>query len=256
MLIPPTLVVHMPEELVVKVHEAPGYIVLRLSGQLSRQTAPLLREAAVKSLLGSGRVVIDVSQLRAPQASFVTIFPTALAAAGGWPSARLVLFGADTPLHAMLVSTRTTETVPLAADMVSALAILEQPPPEIRRHRSLPMHCTAASAARLFVRDACDAWLVPVAIREIAELVSSELVSNAVEHAHSTSELTLTRTRSALRVSVRDYCLGPLPRPRPIDVTAFRGRGLHLVAALAHLWGVSPHSDGKTVWANLPLDAQ
>jgi anti-sigma regulatory factor (Ser/Thr protein kinase) len=110
--------------------------------------------------------------------------------------------------------------------------------------------------ARLFVRETCDAWSVPPAVRNVAELVSSELVTNAIEHAHTSSQLILTCTRSTLQVSVRDYRPTPDPRPRPIDINALRGRGLHLVAALAQAWDVDPHPDGKTVWASLRLDAR
>ncbi|HET9257181.1 MAG TPA: ATP-binding protein [Pseudonocardiaceae bacterium] len=244
----------MSDRLVVEVRETLGRAVLWLSGRLSPQTSPTIHEATVKCLLGTGCVMIDVSRLRTPQAAFLSVFPAALTAAGGWPSARLVLFGASTDLRSMLVSSRITATVPLAADLASAMAMLEQRPSELRRQRDLSPHDTAPSAARLFVREACELWLVSPAVREVAELVSSELVSNAVEHAHSSSELTLTVTASALRVSVRDFRPGPIPRTRPIDIDSFRGRGLHLVAALAQTWGVEPHSDGKTIWASLPLE--
>jgi anti-sigma regulatory factor (Ser/Thr protein kinase) len=94
---------------------------------------------------------------------------------------------------------------------------------------------------------------LPQDLCETAELVVNELVSNAVEHAHSSSRLTITYTGAVVRVSVRDYRPASAPRPRPIDIGARRGRGLHLVAALASAWSVEPHPDGKTIWANLSL---
>jgi anti-sigma regulatory factor (Ser/Thr protein kinase) len=94
-------------------------------------------------------------------------------------------------------------------------------------------------------------WSVPGSVEQLAELVVSELVTNAVVHAYSCSRVILTCGDSALRVSVRDYCPTPTPRPRPIDVTAASGRGLHLVVALADNWGVNQHPDGKTIWAQL-----
>jgi anti-sigma regulatory factor (Ser/Thr protein kinase) len=245
----------MPDNLAIDVHEALDHVTLRLTGRLSVRAVPRLREVIVKSLADAGRVVINVARLHSSQAAFVTVFPAALTAAGGWPTARLALFGARASLRSMLVSTRTIETVPLAADLPSALAILEERPPQVRRHHNLPWHHTAPSAARRLVRDACDIWLLPPEVREIAELVCTELVTNAVEHAHSSSQLTLTCTRSTLRLSVRDYCPTPIPRPRPIDVNAFRGRGLHLVACLAQVWGVHQQPDGKTIWVSLPLDS-
>lgn len=116
------------------------------------------------------------------------------------------------------------------------------------------MHAAPATG-RLLVREACSVWSMPQTVREIAEVVANKLVSNAVEHAYSSCRLTVTCTESAFRVSVRDHRPMPIPHPRPIDINAFRGRGLHLVAALAQTWGVDPHPDGKTIWANLQLDS-
>ncbi len=86
---------------------------------------------------------------------------------------------------------------------------------------------------------------------DTAELVVSELVTNAVEHARSRSLLTLSHTGSALRIAVRDYRLTPIPRPWALDIAAPRGRGLHLITVLTDTWAVDQHPDGKTVWALL-----
>ncbi|MBV9164470.1 MAG: ATP-binding protein [Pseudonocardiales bacterium] len=246
----------MSHDLMIGIREEPDHVILRLRGRLSLQNVPRVREATVKSLLGTGRVLIDLSRLRSSPTTFVTVFPAALAVAGGWPSARLVLFGANAAIRTTLLSARIPETVPLAADLPSARALLQQRPPQVRRHRDLPLHNTAPAAARLLVRESCALWSVPQTVREIAELISSELVSNAVEHAHSSSRLTLTCTTSALRISVRDYRPAPIPRPRPLDIGAPRGRGLHLVAALAQTWGTNQHPDGKTIWATVPFDSR
>jgi anti-sigma regulatory factor (Ser/Thr protein kinase) len=103
----------------------------------------------------------------------------------------------------------------------------------------------------MFVRQTCALWSLPELLTELAELVSSELVTNAVEHAHSASRLTLTCIGSRLRVSVRDYRPTPMPRPRPTEIDAPGGRGLHLVTAVARSWGATQHPDGKTIWVNL-----
>jgi anti-sigma regulatory factor (Ser/Thr protein kinase) len=239
------------DDLMIRVREDYGYALLTLRGRLGLRSVPQVREATVKRLLGTGRVLIDVSCLRATQTAMVTVFPTALDAAGGWPSARLVLFGADATLRLMLHSTRVPDIVPLADNLPAARALLEQRPSHVRRHRDLPPDHTAPAAARLFARETCAAWWVRRATGEIVELVSNELVTNAIQHARTSSRLTLTCTESALRVSVRDYRATPVPRPRPIDITAPSGRGLHLVVALAHTWGVHQHPDGKTIWANV-----
>ena len=49
---------------------------------------PRVREITTKSLLGAGRVVINVSRLRSSESSFLTVFSATLDATGGWPSTR------------------------------------------------------------------------------------------------------------------------------------------------------------------------
>jgi anti-sigma regulatory factor (Ser/Thr protein kinase) len=215
------------------------------------ETCRGFRDAVVKSLLDTGRVMIDLSGLRCRRSALVTVFPTALAQAGGWPSARLVMFGATKALRPLLASAGAPDTVPLAEDLAAARALLEQRPAQLRRHCDLPLHISAPGAARMFVRETCALWSLPEVLTEWAELVSSELVTNAIEHAHSSSRLTVTCFGSMLRVSVRDYRPMPMPRPRPTEIDTPGGRGLHLITAVAHSWGATQHPDGKTIWVNL-----
>jgi len=246
------------DDLTIRVRDEFDYVVLVLRGRLTLRNVPDVRDVTVKWLLGTGQVVIDISHLRATQTTVLTVFPTALCLAGGWPSARLVLFGANPTLRCMLNSIHIPDTVPVADDLTTARTLLDQQPPQIRRYRDLPPHYAAPAAARQFVREACADWSIPREVVEFAELVCSELVTNAVQHARSTSRVYLTCGGSAMRIAVRDYRPTALARPRPIDIAAPRGRGLHLVAAVAHSWGTDEHPDGKTIWANVlnPSDPQ
>lgn len=189
--------------------------------------------------------------MRCRQPALVTVFPTALALAGGWPEAQLVVFGADATLRLMIDSAGITDLVPMANDLPSARALLPLRPLRVQHERHLPLHHSAPATARLCVRQTCTAWSLPQAVVEEAEFVATELVTNAIEHAHSDSLLTLSHTGSALRIAVRDYRLTPIPRPQPIDIAAPRGRGLHLMIAVTNTWAVDQHPDGKTVWALL-----
>jgi anti-sigma regulatory factor (Ser/Thr protein kinase)/anti-anti-sigma regulatory factor len=249
------LVVKVPDDLLaIQVHEELDYLMLQLSGQLSLRNVPRVREAAIKSLLSTGRVLVDLSNLRSASAALVTIFPATLATAGGWPLAQLVLFGANPVVRSSLVAARIPETVHMADDLPAARLLLQHRPPQVRRRRDLPMHNSAPLAARMFVRDACAAWSVSAQVCEVAELLATELVSNAVEHARTSSRIAVTLTDAAFRLSVRDYSPTPIPRPRPIDIHSPRGRGLHLVAGLAQSWGGQPHSDSKIMWAVIPIE--
>jgi hypothetical protein len=85
-----------------------------------------------------------------------------------------------------------------------------------------------------------------------AQLVVSELTTNAVVHAGSPFSVSVRYDGSAVRIAVHDW--NPtLPVLRDAGPTAISGRGLHLVNMLARDWGVEPSPDGKTVWADLPL---
>ncbi len=82
-----------------------------------------------------------------------------------------------------------------------------------------------------------------------AELVVSELVTNALLHAVPPVELRVS-VNGVVRIEVADGS-----RRAPVRALAradaMTGRGLSLVAALAADWGVEPRPDGKVVWCEL-----
>uniref|UniRef100_A0AAU2JZC7 ATP-binding protein n=1 Tax=Streptomyces sp. NBC_00049 TaxID=2903617 RepID=A0AAU2JZC7_9ACTN len=88
---------------------------------------------------------------------------------------------------------------------------------------------------------------------EVAELLITELVTNALVHTDQGAEVSATLAADRLRVEVRDYAVG---KPRPYVPTAddgTHGRGLVLVQALADTWGVDAPDlgRGKVVWFEL-----
>ncbi|MFJ2263403.1 ATP-binding protein [Streptomyces sp. NPDC087844] len=101
------------------------------------------------------------------------------------------------------------------------------------------------------------AWGVAQDVLEVAELLLSELVTNALRaHAPSSQQVGVRIARSTadglLRLEVSDEAPGrPEVRTPSDDETG--GRGLLLVEALAHRWGVEEREGGtgKTVWAEL-----
>ena len=89
-------------------------------------------------------------------------------------------------------------------------------------------------------------------VRYVAELLTSELVSNAVEHGSGRIRLSLDCVDGVLRVRVRDGSPHQPALRRPTTVEE-RGRGLLLVEKLALSWGVAPDlaTGGKAVWFRL-----
>src|SRR5215218_7020645 len=88
--------------------------VLTLAGELSLRSTGTVCGAVTKALLEVDRVLIDVFRLRLTWTPAAQVFPSTLAAMGGWPWARLVLFGAEAGLATSLNELRLTSAVPLA----------------------------------------------------------------------------------------------------------------------------------------------
>ncbi|WP_414938597.1 ATP-binding protein [Amycolatopsis sp. cmx-11-51] len=88
------------------------------------------------------------------------------------------------------------------------------------------------------------------------ELLTTELVTNAHEHANGVTELRVSVPcgRAVVRVEVDDR----RPQLRPLrvvnrDPTSPHGRGLALVEAISADWGVDTGAGIKTVWAEIPV---
>ncbi|MFF8872461.1 ATP-binding protein [Streptomyces massasporeus] len=127
------------------------------------------------------------------------------------------------------------------------------------RHFAIQLSATRRGArlARLLAERQLDEWGEAY---EAAAQVVAELASNAVLHGRVpgrdfrlTLRLYADRT---LRIEVTDARGDRIPRlPGPVAQDAEGGRGLLIVAAYAHRWGVmETAAHGKTVWAELHPD--
>ncbi|GHE33513.1 hypothetical protein GCM10017771_50710 [Streptomyces capitiformicae] len=108
---------------------------------------------------------------------------------------------------------------------------------------------TAAAEARAAVRRQLEGWGL-LDQTETAELLVSELVTNALVHAESRLKLTLSASHGVLRCEVSDADGRP-PRVRRATEISESGRGMFLVEALAGRWGCHQDGPGKTVWFEL-----
>lgn len=111
---------------------------------------------------------------------------------------------------------------------------------------------TSPARARHFVGDAAEMARLPTPVVEVLELLTSELVTNAVVHGRPPIELVVSIEARAIRVSVHDNSAAPL-RPRTATAADVGGRGLALVDALAQRWRTDADRSGpgKTVWFEL-----
>ena len=116
----------------------------------------------------------------------------------------------------------------------------------------LPGDVTTPASARRFVRAALESVEADPVVVETAELLTDELVTNAVVHAHSKGYLFIRAAKGVVRVEVSDPD-DHLPSMAVPDDDALGGRGLVIVNGLASAWGVERAADGsgKTVWFEL-----
>lgn len=84
-----------------------------------------------------------------------------------------------------------------------------------------------------------------------AELLTSELVTNALIHTAYGAVVTASLAGDVLRVEVRDFAPEPPDPYLPVSEDRTHGRGLLLVQALADAWGVRALGAGKVVWFEL-----
>lgn len=117
----------------------------------------------------------------------------------------------------------------------------------------LPANLASGSRARVFLADYLCRWEVETLL-DTAQLLTTELVANAVIHARSAVTVTARLAADRLRVEVADTGAGALSmRQARLEDTG--GRGLLLIEALAAAWGTSADGDGKLVWFELPTEA-
>lgn len=229
-----------------------GVVVATPCGRLDLPGYPSLRDGLLKLAatspdalvvrLGPGFEVASIAML--------AVFSTVWMQISRWPDIPMVLVP-ETDTHRQdLARSGMTRFVATAPDMASALEVVAEPPPR-RFHRvPLPRSPTAPMIARELVRDVCRLWQLP-ALQDDALLVVSELVENAVRHAHSEPLLRIELRPRALSIAVRDDDPNPVALTKALPNVGGH-RGLELVDKLSVTWGNTPSSDGgKIVWAIL-----
>jgi anti-sigma regulatory factor (Ser/Thr protein kinase) len=115
----------------------------------------------------------------------------------------------------------------------------------------LPPALASAASARHLVRDTLiQAGVQSWTTVDTAMLLISELVTNAVVHAHTPVEVHIAVRGPVVRIEAHDGSTSP-PRLPHVDAGATSGRGLAMVDELATSWGSVVGPDGKTVWFEL-----
>ncbi|GGS77187.1 SpoIIE family protein phosphatase [Streptomyces cinerochromogenes] len=128
---------------------------------------------------------------------------------------------------------------PLPADRVASWELAFEP--------------EAAGYARSLVGERLAQWRLED-LSFSAELIVSELVTNAIRHARGPISLDLIRTENRLICAVSDSS-STSPHMRRARLGEEGGRGLFLVAQFAARWGTRHTANGKIIWAEMPAPA-
>ncbi|WP_097966916.1 SpoIIE family protein phosphatase [Streptomyces sp. or20] len=140
--------------------------------------------------------------------------------------------------------------VPQPDDIAFLLARTHRLSPEHLVSWDVPVDPAAVGEARAKVSRQLESW----GLEELSmttELIVSELVTNAIRYGEGPVRLRLL-FQSALTCEVSDAS-NTSPRLRHARTTDEGGRGLFLVAQLAHRWGTRYTPQGKIIWAEQPL---
>ncbi|GGY90946.1 ATP-binding protein [Streptomyces poonensis] len=129
-------------------------------------------------------------------------------------------------------------------------------PPTWQCNLQLTNDLRAPHIARHTIRTALLGHASPQDLTDTAELLTSELVSNAVKHSDGPVTVRLRSRPEGIRIGVLDNH-PDLPDPLPCTTDEAFGRGLYLVETLADAWGRYPVTSHfrmpgwKVVWFEL-----
>jgi serine phosphatase RsbU (regulator of sigma subunit) len=135
-------------------------------------------------------------------------------------------------------------------DIAVLIARLRSIPKDNIASWTLPSELTSARRARGLIKRPLKKWGLSD-LQPVAELLVSELVTNAVRYAQGKVGLRLI-LEGGLVCEVLDDSAA-LPRLRHPDEDDERGRGLQVVSQVAQRWGARRSLTGKVVWCELPL---
>ncbi|MEU9989275.1 SpoIIE family protein phosphatase [Streptomyces sp. NPDC048045] len=209
--------------------------------------------------LGLGGLPFESAEVELPAGTVLALYTDGLMVsrerAGG--AARALLYQAlagdpdsldetcDRVLHALLPAAGTADDVALLLARTRGLAASQVATWDI------PADPALVGPIRRQVGDRLERWSLS-GITFTAELVVSELVTNAIRYGSHPMRLRLIHDAATLIVEVSDtsHTAPHLRRAKTFDEG---GRGLLLVAQLTQRWGSRHTTEGKTIWAELGL---
>jgi anti-sigma regulatory factor (Ser/Thr protein kinase) len=232
--------------------------VVDVRGVLSPRTTAIMRDTLTQCLAECpSALVVDVTKCSVMSLAALCVVRMVARRRIDHPRVRVVVV--DSRRRLLGTATAALDPVMTYADLDSAMAAAAAARSRVPSVRAGIRRSVAAPAkARDVVGAACAHWGIGELSRS-AQLVVSELVTNAVIHAGTDIGLEATLRGDFLHLRVRDGSLRP-PLLGPPGLAGSskaelidHGRGLPIVRGLCAGWGfvVNHAGDGKVVWASL-----
>lgn len=228
-----------------------GEYTLVCTGVLDSLSYRTLRDRVVKAALDEPRVVIvDVNELRVPEASAWSVFTSARWHVSTWPDVPILLVCADDAVRAVIRGCGVTRYVPVFPTLKDATQTMgsERPRRRRRARADLPPHVSSIIDAQRLVDGWLSGWSCPAMV-PVTAAIATALVENVLRHTDSSPTLRVEYDGQVVTVAVEDA--SPVLAQRKEDAAhgADQVSGLAVVTALARVWGNLPNPAGKTVWA-------
>jgi anti-anti-sigma regulatory factor/anti-sigma regulatory factor (Ser/Thr protein kinase) len=236
--------------------ESSPVALVRVAGELDLASSVEIRAALHKALAEQpSGIVVDVAGLTVEDDLTLTVFSGFAGTAAELAGCPVALCAPTTAVHTALQRLAIDWSVPVHPTREQAVVAIEARPPVRRYRRRLTGTPAAPGQARKLLVEVCREWRLPAGLSDNAEVVATELVSNAVRHAGGDLTVSVALGNRYIHVSVRDG--SPVSPTRQIpDPYHGGGRGLILIDAFTASWGTTLVAGGKVVWATLRLPDQ
>lgn len=230
--------------------QSPGHTTLTMDGVLDSTTYLSVRDAVVKAALDApALVVVDVSRLQVPSPSAWSVFTSARWLVVQWPDVPIALVCSHVAGRRALARNGIVRYLPVYGGAMAAVdAMAGTVRPDRRRVRQTwPASPSAVASVRGFVSHWLHVWsLGDFAVT--AGVVSTVLIENVLRHTASDPNVRLETDGVTVTVAVADQCSVPAGVSEDAEADGKLSE-LQIVGALTRVWGNTPTSDGKVVWA-------
>lgn len=228
-----------------------GLVTIRARGDLDILGASSLRTTALKWLAEHPLcVIVDLTHINISDRIPLLVLP---ALARRKDAAPIFVIIDQLTRAGRVIDECLHNRIDVFGDEVSAVsAALHGGLTSGRLHLHMWGEPTAPGRARELVELACQRWGLPH-LSSAAQVIISELVTNAILHARSDLEVTVALGEHYLHLHVRDRDRR-IPRLFTANSSSpEHSRGMKLVDRLASGWGTTLRPYGKSVWATLKL---